>query len=95
MHVLSFGEGRCVCFLLGCPGTASRRARLGCDPRPVATTFVKTCLVIICFTLRLRGSRRLQLLEWRFDGCVSSVLLRGTTFVQKAVRGVLAAPGGM
>ena len=33
---------------------------------------LKTCLVIICFTLRLRGSRRLQLLEWRFDGCVSS-----------------------
>lgn len=36
---------------------------------------LKTCLVIICFTLRLRGSRRLQLLEWRFDGCVSSCVV--------------------
>ena len=34
-------RGTLLVFFLGCPDATFRHARLECDPRPVATTFVE------------------------------------------------------
>lgn len=66
MHVLSFGEGRSVrvfCF----PVRVRQPAFGKCEPASWWSLGLNINLVIICFTLRLRGRRGLLFLEWRFD----------------------------
>lgn len=69
MHVLSFGEGRIEEFL----GSSQRSSTCVWQVRAsiVVVTFeLNINLVIICFTLRLRGGLGPRFLEWRFDKCL-------------------------